>query len=425
MKKKLLSAALGLVSTFAVSAAVQAATVTITCGAVGAAYDTCKRHANAWADMTGNKVNFFQAPESTTDGLALYQQYLGAGSDEIDVYSIDVIWPGIIAKHLLDLNKYIPKEHSMKHFPAIIDNNSSGKGELLAIPYYTDAGLLYYRSDLLEKHGHTAPQTWVELKKIAEDIVAKEKAANPKMVGFVFQANSYEGLTCDALEWIDSYGGGTIVDSKTGEVTINNPNAIRALEMAASWIGGIAPEGVLTYQEEDARGVFQSGNAIFMRNWPYAWSLGQADGSPIKDKIGVVPLPKGDTPESKNTGTLGGWNLAVSKYSKAPAEAASLVAYMTTSTMQFSRAIELSHLPTIGEVYKIPRLAEINPFQVKLLDTFNNAVARPSKFTGRKYNQVSTKFWNAVHSVLEGKMSAADALARLEKDLNRIKGRGW
>lgn len=421
---------LGLLSFFSFflffSSYAYAETITIACGAVGDEFDICRKNAESWAKKTGNKVELFQSPNLTNDRLGLFQQFFAAKSSEIDVVQIDVIWPGLLGKHFVDLNKYIPRAHSEQHFAAILDNNTSPKGELLAIPFFTDAGLLFYRKDLLDKHGYQAPQTWVELKNIAAAILAKERPNNAKMVGFVWQGKAYEGLTCDALEWIDSYGGGSIIDSSNGKITVNNPNAVKALEMAASWIKeGISPRGVLNYGEEEARGVFQSGNAIFMRNWPYAWNLGQSKGSPIRGKIGVVPLPKGETATSKHTGTLGGWNLAVSKYSKNAELAADLVKHMTTPEIQFYRAIVGSYQPTIAAVYKEAKLEDINPFQVQLLGTFTNAVARPSKFTGRKYNRVSNKFWNAVHSVLSGEETAEEALAQLEKDINRIKGRRW
>src|SRR5439155_218690 len=99
-----------------------------------------------------------------------------------------------------------------------------------------------------------------------------------EIYGIVSQGRAYEGLTCNALEWVDSFGGGTIVDGQ-GKVTINNPKAIAAIKLADSWIKNIAPEGVLNYAEEEARGAFQSGNAVFMRNWPYAWALSQAPDS--------------------------------------------------------------------------------------------------------------------------------------------------
>jgi trehalose/maltose transport system substrate-binding protein len=181
---------------------------------------------------------------------------------------------------------------------------------------------------------------------------------------------------------------------------------------------------VLNYGEEEARGVFQSGNAAFMRNWPYAWAAGNNADSPIKGKIGVVALPKGGE-GGKNTGTLGGWQLAVSKYSKNPDAAADLVMYLTSKDEQKRRATEGSYLPTIAVLYEDPDVLKASPFFGRLLSTFKSAVARPSRITGSNYNKVSNAFWNAVHSTLSGKQKADAALASLEGELKRIKRSKW
>ena len=263
-----------------------AATVSISCGAVGSELQLCQEGAEAWAAATGNEVKVISTPNSATERLALYQQILAANSADIDVFQIDVIWPGILASHFIDLAEHIDQATIDQHFPAIIANNTVD-GHLIAMPWFTDAGILYYRKDLLEKYGKQPPATWQELTEIAREIRDGERAAgNDKMQGFVFQAKAYEGLTCNALEWVDSFGGGQIV-AEDGSITINNDKAAAALELAASWVGDIAPEGVLNYAEEESRGVFQSGNAVFMRNWPYAWALGNAPDSPISGKIGV------------------------------------------------------------------------------------------------------------------------------------------
>jgi trehalose/maltose transport system substrate-binding protein len=294
------------------------------------------------------------------------------------------------------------------------------------MPWFTDAGVLYYRKDLLEKHGEEPPQTWGALAASAQKIMDAERAeGNDKMWGFVFQGKAYEGLTCDALEWVTSHNGGTIVDAD-GKVTINNEGAIAAIDQAGSWIKHIAPEGVLNYAEEEARGVFQSGNAVFMRNWPYAWSLAQGPDSAIKDKVGVVALPQGGE-DGRHAATLGGWNLAVSKYSKHPEIAAELVMYLTGPEEQKRRAVVGSYNPTIASLYKDQEVLDANPFFGELYETFVNAVPRPSTPTGTKYNQVSNEFWNAVHAVLSGKTNAADSLAQLESSLNRMSrgGKRW
>ena len=422
MKKTVLS--LSVLALTALLGSAYAAEISIACGAVGDELKFCQTGAAAWAKKTGNTVKVVQSPNLTNDRLGLYQQSLAAKSSDIDVYQLDVVWPGLLGQHFIDLKPFFTKEEIAAHFPRIISNNTIGN-KLVAIPWFTDAGLLYYRTDLLKKYGITAaPKTWEELQAAALKVQDGErKAGNAGFQGFVFQGKNYEGLTCDALEWVFSYGGGTIVDP-SGKVTINNPKAVAALKAAASWVKNISPEGVTTYGEEDARGIFQAGNAAFMRNWPYAWSLGQKDGSKVQGMIGVVPLPKGGA-DGQNAATLGGWQLGVSKYSKNQKIAADLVKYLAGPEEQKRRAIEGSYNPTIASLYKDADVLKAAPFFGSLYDVFTNAVARPSSPTKGKYNQVSNAFASSVHDVLTGKNTAETALSSLATQLERIKGRRW
>lgn len=395
----------------------RAVELAIACGALGLERDLCAAAVDEWAERTGHQVTLVSTPNSSTERLALYQQVLAAGADDIDVLQVDVVWPGILHRHLIDLAPYVG-DAPAAHFPALIAN-STLDGRLVAMPWWTDAGVLYYRRDLLERHGQTPPTTWDELKRTAETILAAERAAgNTALQGFVWQGRAYEGLTCNALEWIDSFGGGTLV-AADGRVTVNNPQAIEALRTAASWVGGISPQGVLNYDEEAARGVFQSGNAIFMRNWPYAWALAQGADSPVRGKVGVSALPRGGA-EGKTSGTLGGWQLAVSRYSRHPAEAADLVRFLTGAAQQKQRAIRAAYNPTLPALYDDAEVLAANPFFGQLRRTFEHAVVRPSRVTGSRYNRVSSAFWQATHDVLSGEAEAADRLARLEGRLNRI-----
>lgn len=398
-----------------------AATITISCGSNAADLEFCGKYAEEWGKKNGHTIKMYSPPASTTDNLALLRQQFAAKSADVDVLMIDVVWPGVIKDHLVDLKKY-SKGAEAKHFPAIVANNTVD-GKLLGMPWFTDAGLLFYRKDLLEKYNLKPPATWDDLAAAAKKVMEGEKAAGvADFQGFVFQAKAYEGLSCNALEWVSSFGGGTIVDA-SGNVTINNPNAAKALDTAASWIGTIAPGGVLNYAEEDARGVFQNGKALFMRNWPYAWSMGQAADSPIKGKVGVAPLPAGAG--GKGAATLGGWQLAVNKYSKNVDAAAELAMYMTSPEIQKKRAIGGSYNPTIPDLYKDKDVIAANPFMGQLLDVFTSAVARPATATGLKYPEVSRAFWDAAHDVLEKKSNGTDAVKRLEGKLKQVKRDKW
>lgn len=417
MRRCVLGAALALAG--AASAGVE---VVIACGSQGNDQSACQAGAGAWAKSTGNTVRLVAVPTDSNQQLTQFQQLFAAQSSDVDVFRIDIVWPGTLAGHLVDLKPHVGDAELQQHFAPIVRANTVN-GKLVALPWFTDAGLLYYRKDLLEKYGFQAPSTWQELASAAKAIQDKERAAgHPKMVGFVFQAKSYEGLTCNALEWIDAFGGGTVVGDD-GKVTVYNPKAVAAIDFAASMVGTAAPKGVLNYDEESARGAFQSGQAVFMRNWPYAWAMAQAQDSLIKDKVGVMALPPGG-PDGKRTGALGGWNLAVSKYSKKQAAAIDLVKYLTGPQEQKRRAIAYATNPTIAALYQDADVLEANPFMGRLVETFSHAVARPSKPTGHLYNRVSSELQTAVHAVLAGTEKADPMLKTLAQKLEKMSNNG-
>lgn len=403
-------------------APVMADNITYVSGAVGNAVENFKTYVKPWEDKTGNTVTLVPMPASTTDQFAQYRLWLAAGTADIDLYQTDVIWAPQLAAHFVDLTA-AAKDLIPTEFPSIIQSQTVN-GKLVAVPIFTDAPALYYRKDLLDKYKVAVPKTWDELTVAAKTVQDGERAAGKKdFWGFVWQGNAYEGLTCNALEWVKSFGGGQIVEPD-GKISINNPKAAKALETAKGWIGTISPEGVLAYQEEDARGVWQTGNAAFMRNWPYAYGLGNGKDSAVKDKFGVTTLPVGAAGDS-SAATLGGWNVAVSKYSKHQEAAISLALYLAGPEVQKMRALNESNLPTIQSLYDDKDIAAKQPIIPQWKAVFLNAVPRPSAPTLGKYNEVSSKFWSAVHETLSGNGSAKDNLATLEADLTDLKGAGW
>jgi trehalose/maltose transport system substrate-binding protein len=379
-----------------------------------------KARCEEWAKQTGNEMEYVNLPPSANDVLQLFSQYWAAQSPEVDIYQIDVCWPGLAAAHAVDLRKYFREEELKEFFPRIVENNTVG-GRLIGIPFFTDAGILYYRTDLLEKYGYKAPPTtWDELTEMAKKIQAGERAAGrADFWGFVWQGFSYEGLTCDALEWIYSCGGGTLIDPE-GKVTINSPDVLNALLMAKSWIGTISPPGVVTYKEEEARNVWQAGNAAFMRNWPYCYALGSAKESPVAGKFAVTVLPQGSGASGKHAATLGGWQLMVSKYSKNQAVAADLVRYLTSAALQKKDAIDLTRLPTRPALYSDPDVLAANPWFAQMLPVFTNAVARPSTVLKSNYNQFATMFFGNVSQALTDQETPDEALRKVEAGTPRL-----
>ena len=374
-----------------------------------------------FTETTGIAVNRISGSQNANERLTgQYLPVLNAQAGDIDVMQIDVIWPGILAPHAVDLTEAASGVLA-NHFEAIVQNNTVD-GKLVGIPFYTDAGLLYRRTDLFEKYGLAdAPATWADLETAAKTIMDGERGEGmADMWGYVFQGNAYEGLTCNALEWQVSNGGGTIIEPD-GTISVNNPQAAEAINSAAGWVGAIAPEGVTTYQEEEARGVWQGGNSAMMRNWPYAYSAGQSADSPIRGLFDVSVLPMGDGEGARNAATLGGWQMMASAYSQNQDAAVELCKFLTSAEIQKSRAIELSNLPTIASLYEDADVLEAQPFFGRLLETFSGgAVARPSTVTSSEYNNVSTAYFTAIHGVLTGGSDAESALADLEGDLEDI-----
>ena len=317
------------------------------------------------------------------------------------------------------LSQYFTPNETGEFFPRIIENNTV-KGKLVAIPFFTDAGLLYYRTDLLEKYGFkNPPNTWSELTQMAQKIQDGERNGGAKdFYGFLFQGSAYEGLTCNGLEWLASSGAGHIVESD-GKVSINNPQTKSVLEMVKGWVGTISPTGVTTYQEEQSRNAFQEGHAAFLRNWPYVYALANSEGSPVKGHVDVTYLPQGDGPNASHAATLGGWQLMLSAYSKNKDAAVKLVKYMVSSETQKENAIKLSRLPTRPALYEDKEVLAAEPWFSSLLPVFKNAVARPSTATGANYNRVSTDFFQTTNQILTGGISVDKGVETMESKMKR------
>jgi trehalose/maltose transport system substrate-binding protein len=368
---------------------------------------------------TGIRVSLLPSPESARQKLVLWRELLGTGASGPDVYGIDVIWPGMLAENFVDLKPYFGNEVSLQ-FPALagaytVDN------KLVAMAYRPDIGLLFYRTDLLRQYGYRdPPRTWDELEVMASRIQAGERAKGKKQFwGFVWQGAADEGLTCDALEWQAAEGGGRIIeDDKT--ISVNNPQAIRAWQRAARWVGSISPPGVVGYREWDSLNVWVAGDAAFMRNWPSAYADSQAVGSSIRNNFDIALLPGG---KAGRVGTLGGWGFGISRFSAHPREALELVRYLTRRDVQVKRSRVLSQPPTLPELYNLPEVLEPNPRFDLLSRAFRNGiVSRPSEVTGKKYQEVTDAYIRAVHSVLTGEKSAPEAAAALENELVRTTG---
>lgn len=381
-------------------------------GQVGTDADFDKILAGKFQQDTGIQINVVPGANASDQRYAQYQRNFQGQSADIDVIMIDVIWPAAFAPFLVDLNPKLGEQAKL-NVPSIIENNTVD-GKLVGMPWFGDFGVLYYRKDLLQKYNIAAPpKTWQELQTQAKTIQDGEKGANPNFGGFVFQGNAYEGLTCNTLEWLASNGGGQMIEN--GQITISNQQAVAAIDLVKGFVGTVSPRGVTTYQENETLQAFTGGNAAFARNWPYMYAVAGGADSQVAGKFDVAALPA--AAGQKPVGTLGGWQLGVSTFSKAQDASIEFVRYMTSPDVVAWRGTVGSYVPLQPAVTNNPAVQKAQPY-LQNLDSVVR-VTRPSNALGENYNQGSTIIFQAVNQVLNGG-DAAQQLQSAQGQLQRL-----
>lgn len=371
---------------------------------------TTQQLAKQFEAETGVKIKAIPLPKSTSDAYAADQRLLASGQSSPDVLLVDLIYPPALASYLLDLKGHLTEAEIALTYPNLIAVNTIDS-RLVAYPWYGGFGRLYYRTDLLQKYGYTKPPaTWTELTTMAAKIQAGEQQANKAFSGYVFQGNAYEGLTCNALEWVASYNGGTFIDGNT--VSVDNPNAIAALKLAQGWIGKIAQTSVTTFTEDEAHSAFGAGNAAFMRNWEYAQDLQK--GSEVAGKFSVAPLPAGDVKGGTTAAAAGGWAVAINKNSKNQDAAVEWLKYLTSPAAQAYRAVNSSDVPAQPGVAAMSEVQAALPALKEQVIPF----ARPTQI-GAKYNEASTVIFQAVNAMLRGSPVEA-GVKKMAADLREL-----
>jgi trehalose/maltose transport system substrate-binding protein len=366
---------------------------------------------------TGIRVEVLPAPEPAVEQLTTWRNLLAGRASVPDVYGIDVIWPEILADEFVDLRTYIPEREIAVHFPELIARYSV-KGKLVALPYTMAAGALFYRVDLLRQYGYREPpKNWDELEAMAARIQKGERArGHADFWGYVWPGAPSEALTCNALEWQASEGGGTVIEN--GRVTVDNPHSVRAWERAARWLGSISPPGVIAYKEWDALNRWQAGQSAFMRSWSFGYVIVHAPESPTADKLQIAPLPEG---RKGLAATFAATGYGVSRHSRHPREAAMLVGFLSGRDEQRRNCLITGMPPTIPDLYSDPEVVAKHPYLSTHMQVYRNGlISRPSTATGKLYPEVSRTYFEAVHSVLTRKTSAAQAAAALQRRLMQI-----
>jgi trehalose/maltose transport system substrate-binding protein len=366
---------------------------------------------------TGIEVDLIPTWGTSAEQLTQTLRLLKQGATTPDVYLIDVIWPGTLGTYFLDLKSYSGQD-SAGHLPVLLTNDTV-QDRLVSMPFYLNVGMLFYRTDLLAKYGYShPPATWEELERMAARIQQGERASgNRDFWGYVWQGEAYEGLTCNALEWQVSWGGGRVIEPD-GTVSVNNGRTAEVLERVARWIGTISPPSVLSYTEGDSLTAFRTGNAAFLRHWSSA--LQQIHDGQIAGRYAASLLPAGPRGRAQ---ALGGFHLSVSRFSQHPQEAVQLVTYLTGGAVQLKRALVRGTLPTIPQLYSEPALLKALPYASMLGAVGTGAwVARPSTISGSHYAEVSRAYYQTVHAILRHETAAPEALRKLEERLTTLTG---
>jgi multiple sugar transport system substrate-binding protein len=340
------------------------------------------------------KAELLELPESADLQREQQVQRLRAESSECDVLGMDVIWTAeyAAAGWIYDMTPVVEKYEDQ--FISSTVETTEYEGKKWALPYNTNAGFIFYRTNEVTK----PPSTW-------EDLYEEAKEKN----GLVYQGERYEGLTVDFLELLYSAGGKVLSDD--GEtVEIDSPETREALEFLQGGIQeGAVPKAVTTYEEESSRRAFEAGNATFMRNWPYAYALGKE--SSIADEFEVTTFP--GFAGNEGAGVVGGYNLGISSYTDNPDASLAFSEFLVTPEVQ-TLAMEATLPATVTEVYKDPGVRKELPFAPELLKAVEQAEARP---VSPVYSEISQAIYDNVFAVLQGRSSPDQAASSMNSQI--------
>jgi trehalose/maltose transport system substrate-binding protein len=353
------------------------------------------------------KVTFKEQSDQADQQHDDLVQHFQAKDQNYDVTSVDVIWTAeFAAKGWLHPLKDSFAVDTSKFLPATV-KTVTYNNTLYALPYASDGGLLFYRKDLVK----TPPKTWDEMMGMCS--IAKQN----NMGCYAGQLTKYEGLTCNATEAINTAGGKVVGDDgKTPEV--NSPEAAKGLSrLADAYKDGNIPKEAITFQEEQSRQAFEAGKLLFLRNWPYVYSLATTDASSkVKDKFGIAPLPGDSGPGAS---TLGGHNAAISAYSKNKATALDFLKFWSSEETGRYFATQGSLAPVLSALYDDPTLVKKLPYLPTLKTSIENAVPRPvTPF----YPAVSKAIQDNSYAAIKGEKSVDQALTDMNNAIKAASG---
>jgi multiple sugar transport system substrate-binding protein len=358
-------------------------------------------------------VKLVSAPTDTDTNRASLISQISGGSATPDVFMGDVIWPAQFGSKGLavPLSKYLPQSYWSRFAPGLV-SGATYKGQVYGSPFFEDQGFLYYRKDLLAKEHMPVPKTWQQLQ--SEAVALKNKGL--VKYGYVWEGASYEGLTCNYMEYLGS-AGGSVLNSAGNGAAIDSAAGLKALTYMRGLItSGASPSAVTTFQEPQAMSAFAAGQAAFLRNWDYAWSVAQTASSPSKvvGKVGVAPLPSFQGQPYPGTSNIGGWNLYINPHSTHVAADLTFIKWMSSTQAQTILATKYSEIPTVTTVRDSSAVVSKNPVLATVPHT--KLIPRPAQTP--QYAKVSQAIYTNVNSVLSGSTSPAAGLKSAASQIN-------
>jgi multiple sugar transport system substrate-binding protein len=358
-------------------------------------------------------VSLQSAPTDTDTNRASLITTISGGASSPDVFMGDVIWPAQFGHSGLavPLSSYFPSSYWDSFAPGLVQG-ATYKGQVYGAPFFEDQGFLYYRKDLLTREHLAVPTTWPQLESEASTLVHKGLVK----YGYVWQGASYEGLTCNFMEYLGSAGGSALNTGLT-QASLNSAAGTEAANFMRSLItSGATPSAVTTFQEAQSMSAFATGQAAFLRNWDYGWSYSQTASSPssVVGKVGVTPLPSFSGQPSPGTSNIGGWNLYINPHSKNIAADVTFIKWMTSPAAQTILGTEFSEIPTVQSVRQSAAVKAKNPVLAIVGDT--RLIPRPAQTPD--YAKVSQAIYTNINSMLAGSTSVSGALSAASSQIN-------
>ncbi|MEU8349338.1 MULTISPECIES: extracellular solute-binding protein [unclassified Streptomyces] len=362
------------------------------------------------------KVRLLRSPSDTDTNRTTLTTQIASGSPTPDVYLGDVVWPGQFAHNslALPLDQFVPKDY-WKRYPAALIEACSGEGGVHAFPFFIDQSFLFYRRDLLDKHGLRVPRSWEEL----ADSAARVRDSGDVASGFVWQGSVYEGLTVNFTEFLAD-AGGSVLGPDGSTVTVAGDAGERALTYLRDLVAtGVSPSAVTTYIEQDSLDAFLNGSSLFLRNWAYAWAAANAEGAKTAGRVGVVPRPGFEGRDGAHSG-LGGWSAFINPHTEKLGASLAFARFLAGDGGQEALLRESSYIPALSAALDSPLARRLNS---PVIDNARKLELVPRPSSTPYYPKVSKALYTRANSAIGGSASVRASLSAMETEVrSALKG---